>query len=124
MTTVMTWDNKEKTIYRVEYNEGWTWDDYVTVTKASHEEIAAIGHTIDLIVCFNARMPPGNAMPHITYSGRSQPDNVYRTVFINKTGRQLTSVLDMINRSYGWVGPDIFETLEEARAFLSNPLED
>jgi hypothetical protein len=122
MSSFYGWDNPEKTIYRVEFNERWTWGDFSTTIGQAYAAIERAAeeqnHRVDIIFCFNSKLPPGNALPHVRRMGGSQPPNIYRTVIVSKTDQFLQLIIRTIDRTMGWEGPAMVRTLEEARALL------
>ena len=53
------------------------------------------------------------------------PPNIRHTVIVNATGSFLESVVTLVDRVQGWVGPKIVPTMEEARDYLAaKVLED
>src|SRR5215217_5220320 len=81
MTITQEWDNPEKTVYRIEFNERWTWADFDAAIDESNRMMAAQAPAkVDLILCIDAVLPPGNAMPHLRHAGGTQPPNTHRSV--------------------------------------------
>jgi hypothetical protein len=113
------WDNEAKTIYRLDLDDSWQWDDFNAVLKQAYDVVAAKKSKVDFIMCINSNLPPGNAFIYLRNAGGSQPANVYRTVIVNKAGILLERLVGTIDRAKGWDGPEMVKTLDEARAFLN-----
>src|SRR5215813_12385836 len=122
MSSFYGWDNPEKTVYRVEFNDLWTWGEFSTTVGQAYAAIERaaneLNHRIDIIFCFNSKLPPGNSLPHIRRMGGSQPPNIYRTVIVSRTDQFLSLIIRAIDRTMGWEGPTIVRTLEAARTLL------
>jgi hypothetical protein len=66
MPITQGWDNPEKTIYRIDINEQWTWDDFDRAIDEGNRMMATQAPTkVDLILCINTLLPPGNAITHL-----------------------------------------------------------
>jgi hypothetical protein len=120
MPITQEWDNPEKTVYRVHVNQPWTWEDFDAAIDTSNRAMAAQAPAkVDLILCINSPLPPGNAMPHMRHAGGNQPPNTYRTVIVNES-MLLERIVQTVDKAKRWDGPAIVKTLAEARDLLSN----
>jgi|GEM_PF-1958860 len=116
------WDNDEKTCYRIEFLEGWAWQDFSDIHIKSYAMLGQIDRRIDLIVVFLGRVPKDSSMGHLS-AGGDQPPNMRHTVFVNSTDlatklfvkTMIGTVVDM----HEWVGPHFVDSLEDARAYLA-----
>jgi hypothetical protein len=76
MPITQEWDNPDKTIYRLEINGQFTWAEFDAAIEQSNHTMASRAPTrVDIIMCVNAPLPPGNAMPHMRYAGGNQAKN-------------------------------------------------
>ena len=112
------WDNEEKSTFRMELGSGWTWEYYIEAIDEAHATIAAEDHDVNLIMWFQTRLPPGNAMEALKHSGGTQPPNLRHTVMVNTSTRFLDILITNTDRKNKWVGPKIVTTLEDARNYL------
>jgi len=122
MPITQEWDNPEKTIYRIDITAPWTWDEFDAVIDQSNRMMAAQAPArVDLILCVNGPLPPGNAMPHMRHAGGSQPPNTHRSVIVNDAGLFVELVIRSVDRTKRWDGPALVKTLAEARELLKSP---
>jgi hypothetical protein len=120
MTITQGWDNPEKTIYRIDINDVWTWNDFNAAIDESNRVMAAQApNKVDLIMCVNTPLPSGNAISHLRRSGGSQPANTHRTVIVNETGLLFEMLIRSVDKVKGWQGPAMVKTMAEARTLLS-----
>lgn len=121
------WDNEEKTCYRIEFLEGWSWLDFSTVHTIAYGMLGKIERDIDLIVAFSGRVPQTSSIGHLS-AGGEQPANMRHTVFVNSTDFTTMSYVKSLNATVDelqeWVGPHFVDTLEEAREYLAGLLEE
>lgn len=121
-TTQALWDNEEKTCYRIEFLEGWSWQDFSTVHTIAYGMLGKIERDIDLIVVFSGRVPQTSLIGHLSVGG-DQPTNMRYTVFVNSTDFTTMLFIKSINATVDelqeWVGPHFVDTLEEARDYLA-----
>ena len=115
---INVWDNPEKTCFRMELGSGWTWQEYIAYIDDAHATIATQDNNVNLIMWFQASIPPGNAMEALKHSGGTQPPNLRHTVMVNSSTRFLDILIKNTDRKNGWTGPKIVQTLEEARTYL------
>lgn len=118
-TIVSVWDNEEKTCFRMELGSGWSWEQYIEAVDEAHAIIAEQDHDVNLIMWFQSRLPPGNAMDALKHSGGTQPPNLRHTVMVNESTRFLDILITNTDRKHGWAGPKIVTTVEDARDYLS-----
>ncbi len=117
------WDNPEKTIYRIDFDGAWTWQDLITTMDAVNAAINAAqlpaDKRVDSLLCFNSPLPPGDALRHLRGAGEKQHPKIYRTVFVNPS-EFLVRMVGAIDRSKRWEGPAMVKTVDEARALLAS----
>lgn len=122
-TTRTLWDNEEKTCYRIELLEGWSWLDFSSVHTVSYTMLGKIEHDIDLIVVFSGKVPTGSSLGHLS-AGGNQPPNMRHTVMVNATDMTtkifVKSMIGTTVKLNEWVGPHFVDTLEEARDYLAS----
>jgi hypothetical protein len=119
MPTLLEWDNPEKTAFRIELNDKWTWAEFDTAIDESNRSIAAHPAKVDVILCINAALPPGNALTHLRRAG-NQPPNAHRTVMVQGASLFLESLVRTVDKAKKWEGPAFVKTLEEARELLKD----
>jgi hypothetical protein len=119
MSITQDWDNPEKTIYRIDMNAPWTWDEFDAAIDQSNRMMAAQAPAkVDLILSINGALPPGNTMPHLRHAGGSQPPNTHRSVIVNEAGLFLELIVRTVDRAKRWDGPALVKTLAEAHDLL------
>ncbi|MGB7340934.1 MAG: hypothetical protein WBC91_18700 [Phototrophicaceae bacterium] len=122
LTTQGLWDNEEHTCYRIEFYEGWSWEDFGTIHKEKYAMLGKLEQHIDLIVLFLGRVPRGSSMGHLS-AGGDQPPNIRHTVMVNATDLTtkifVKSMIGSIVQLHNWVGPHFVDSLEEARLYLA-----
>jgi hypothetical protein len=120
MPITQGWDNPEKTIYRIDINDQWTWTDFDAAIDESNRMMAAQAPAkVDLIMCVNTSVPPGNAIAHLRRSGGTQPPNTHRTVIVNEAGLLFELLIRSVDKTKRWEGPAMVKTVAEARTLLS-----
>lgn len=50
MGIVTTWDNRDKTTVRMEFESEWTWQDLESAIQATDTYISSVPHQVDVIV--------------------------------------------------------------------------
>ena len=50
MGIVTTWDNRDKTTVRMEFESEWTWQDLESAIEATDSYISSVTHQVDVIV--------------------------------------------------------------------------
>ena len=58
MSITNTWDDEAKTIIRIDYNEGWTWDDFEAAQIEVGEMLGSVEHEVDSVVMLNTGSTP------------------------------------------------------------------
>lgn len=117
MPTKAYWDNQDRTIYCVELNADWTWEEFDQIIDDIYGMLDRYGKDVDFILCFNSDLPLGNAVVHLEKGG-TQPPNIKRTVFVNHAGPLLNQFVRRADRQNGWDGPEFAPTIEDARKML------
>jgi len=113
------WDNSDESRFVIALGTGWTWQDYVAIIDEIHAIIAKKNHDVNLIMDWQASLPPGkDAMSALKHSGGTQPPNLRHTVMVNKSTRFLDILVKNTDRKEGWVGPKIVQNLDDAREYL------
>ena len=117
------WDDEERTLYRVEVHDEWTWDDFDRAIRAAYDMLEALKRDVDFLIGFYTSLPPGSALPHLTAAG-VQPENIRHTVILNATGLGTTlfisSLVEAVDNVREWQGPKFVSSLEEAREYLKS----
>jgi hypothetical protein len=118
------WDNESQSIYRVEFFDNWTWEEFSLANSEVYKLLARSEKRVDFIVWFKGVIPKGNAFPHLRRAGGSQPPTIYRTVMIIETGGLIEQLTSIVDKTQKWEGPAFAKTLEEARALLAGTEEE
>ena len=127
----VTWYDDDKTILHWQYEEKWTWDEFVDANVAARRMIISVPHTVDSIVELGSKLLPEGAFSRGKQQADLTPENHGITVVVtqNSAVRIILSVLQTIT-SIGKKGPayaavstleDAFELIEKLR-MPKNPL--
>lgn len=85
MSITVAWDNEEKTICRVKFDEPLTWAEYDEAIDKLWNAIKSVDHSVDVI----ATMTPGTSLPkgmplsHLQRAAQTQPPNVDLVVMVD-----------------------------------------
>lgn len=102
MPVFVQWDNPEKTIIYIRY-EQWTWDDYYDALRESASMAATANHSVDIIAHLSDNtIPKGGTLTHAAASIK-QGDEHVRLIVLVTSNRFVQSLVDMSSR----VLPDI-----------------
>jgi len=121
-STRALWDNEEKSCYRIEFLDNWSWQDFSQIHIESYAMLGKVDRRIDLIVVFLGHVPNGSSMGHLS-AGGVQPDNIRHTVMVNATDLTtqlfVKSMIGTVVKLHEWVGPHFVDSIEEARDYLA-----
>ncbi len=119
------WDDAAQTIYRVNLDAlDWTWAEFTEVIRNSYDLIQSTERTVHLILWFKgSRLPTGNVLAHMRVAGSTQPKNLRHTVLINESGSFLERIIETVDRTRGWEGPAILDSLAAARDYLAEKVQ-
>ncbi len=113
------WDNPEQTIYVIQCDGRWTWDDFTQAVLETFSIIGSVEHSVDFVLWFCSQLPPGNAFANLKVAGHNQPQNLYRSVMVSPLPRFLQTIVGTVDKIEKWDGPDFFMDVEEARTWLT-----
>ena len=118
------WLNPERTMLLVHLpNTPFTWKDQNQAVLEVSAEIAAVDHTVHLIVnAKGATMPPGNPLPHLRFVVQTLPENTGKVITFGM-GRFERTILNAFFRVASKLGLQdsyLVETLDEAHALIAN----
>lgn len=120
------WHDPEKTIIRLDYTPPIaSWEEYQEAVAYSYDLARSVAHSVRLL--HNPQdtpMPTGNPLEQILIAARKTPANVdaIAMVITNRIARRITKVALLIFNSL--TDYEIFATLDEALAYLSEPVTD
>ncbi len=112
------WDNSQQTTYCMCCEADWSWADFRANLKAVFTEVACAPHCVDFILWFNSYLPKGNTISSYRRAGSDQPGNIYRTVIVACDFPFVNKLTRFINHIEGWDGPELFDSIDEARDWL------
>lgn len=117
----VAWHNDEKTILHLQYEDKWTWDEFVDANEVARRMILSVLHTVDVIVELGPKLLPEGAFSRGKQQADLAPENQGITVVItqNSAVRIILSVLQTITK-IGRKGPAYaaVPTLEDAFALI------
>jgi hypothetical protein len=123
MPIFVTWDNEEKTLIRLDYDEPvLSWAEYDSAVDQSYQLARDVTHPVAII--HNAgkvNMPKSSAFPHLQRAIRLQPENVQRIISVvnNLFARALLPIIIKHSMNH----PISFaKSLDEARALVDKDL--
>ncbi len=102
MPVFVQWDNPERTIIFIRY-EQWTWDDFYDALRESASMAATANHSVDIIADLaDGVVPKGGTLSHAAASLKQSDEHV-RLIVLVTSNRFVQSLLDMSSR----ILPDI-----------------
>jgi hypothetical protein len=112
------WDDDEKTILRVTYHLGWSWDDLEGNLTIEEEMLNSVDHKVDVIADFRGtRLPPGaiSRLPKIAQSPPYTHPNSGAVVMVGSPAF-MREVVGVYKRVYGQAAKlRMVHDLDEAR---------
>jgi hypothetical protein len=119
---ITEWDNDGKTIMRVTYQPGWTWDDLDGNLLLEEEMLNSVDHKVDVIADFRGtQLPPGaiSRLPKIAQSPPYTHPNSGAMVMVGSPAF-MKEVVGVYKRVYGQAAKlTMVHDLDEARALIA-----
>jgi hypothetical protein len=116
------WDDDEKTILRVTYHFGWSWDDLEGNLTIEEELLDSVDHKVDVIADFRGtQLPPGaiSRLPKIAQSPPYTHPNSGAMVMVGSPAF-MKEVVGVYKRVYGQAAKlTMVSDLDEARALIA-----
>jgi hypothetical protein len=116
------WDDDEKTILRVTYHLGWSWDDLEGNLTIEEELLDSVDHKVDVIADFRGtQLPPGaiSRLPKIAQSPPYTHPNSGAMVMVGSPAF-MKEVVGVYKRVYGQAAKlTMVSDLDEARALIA-----
>ena len=112
-------DETDPDLYVIEFSGRMTWDEWYEGFAEVYALIRDAEHRVDLLVIFATMFPSGNPMPHLKYSGASQPTQVRHTLMISQVSNVVRVMVDTVVKSMHWDGPTWVKDVEDARKKLT-----
>jgi len=127
MAITWVWDNEEKTIIRYIFQGAWGWEDFYQILAEVHTTMDNVEHPVNLIIDVRkSGILPTNALSNISRL-RNAPasPNTGRAVLIGGN-MFIQRLYVMLHKLYPEMVKQfsLAQTLEEAQAILSQPLEN
>ena len=124
---ITEWDDDSKTIMRVTYQSGWTWDDLDDNMLVEQQMLNSVDHKVDVIADFRGtRLPPGaiSRLPKIAQSPPYTHPNSGAMVMVGSPAF-MREVVGVYKRVYGQAAKlTMVHDLDEARALIAQKRED
>jgi hypothetical protein len=121
------WDNDEKTIMRVTYHAGWSWDDLEANLIIEAQMLDSVDHKVDVIADFRGtQLPPGaiSRLPKIAQSPPYTHPNSGAMVMVGSPAF-MKEVVGVYKRVYGQAAKlTMVHDLDEARAIIVQKREE
>lgn len=121
MTT--EWDNDDKTVLRVTYHPGWSWNDLEENMTVEQDMLDSVPHRVDVIIDVRGtRLPPGaiRRLPKIAQSPPYTHPNSGAVLMVGSPVF-LKEVIGVYKRVYGQAAKlTMVQTLDEARAWITH----
>ena len=124
---ITEWDDDSKTIMRVTYQSGWTWDDLDGNMLVEQQMLNSVDYKVDVIADFRGtRLPPGaiSRLPRIAQSPPYTHPNSGAMVMVGSPAF-MEEVVGVYKRVYGQAAKlTMVHDLDEARALIAQKHED
>lgn len=121
------WDNDEKTIMRVTYHAGWSWDDLEANLPVEAQMLDSVDHRVDVIADFRGtQLPPGaiSRLPKIAQSPPYTHPNSGAMVMVGSPAF-MKEVVAVYKRVYGQAAKlTMVHDLDEARVIIVQKREE
>jgi hypothetical protein len=121
------WDNDEKTIMRMTYHPGWSWDDLEGNLIVEEEMLNSVNYKVDVIADFRGtQLPPGaiSRLPKIAQSPPYTHPNSGAMVMVGSPAF-MNEVVGVYKRVYGQAAKLVMvHDLDEARALIAQKREE
>jgi hypothetical protein len=120
----VSWYNQEQTILLARAVQKWTWEDYYASRETMAEMIAAVNHSVDIIVDGGKFALPPNALTNFRRSSWKHEPRVGSVVLIAPHGflramyQMYTTLVRKSERRFWMVS-----SLQEALQHLEQPLK-
>jgi hypothetical protein len=122
MAVTHGWDNPEKTIYRVNLDNRWTWKEFSVGTTLAYQVISSahprLGAQVDLIICVNSRLPFGDPQVYLRRALDIRPLNLHRMLIVNDSGLFLELMIHNLVKAERDEAILVVNTLDQARTIL------
>jgi hypothetical protein len=121
------WDNDDKTIMRVTYHAGWSWDDLEANLIIEAQMLDSVDHKVDVIADFRGtQLPPGaiSRLPKIAQSPPYTHPNSGAMVMVGSPAF-MKEVVGVYKRVYGQAAKlTMVHDLDEARVIILQKREE
>jgi hypothetical protein len=119
---ITEWDDDAKTIMRVTYQPGWTWNDLEGNLPLEEQMLDSVSHRVDVIADFrDTRLPPG-AISHLPKIAQSPPyvhPNSGDVIMVGSPAF-MKEVVGIYKRVYGQAAKlTMVEDLDQARKWIA-----
>jgi hypothetical protein len=124
MAIHVMWDNEDQTIFRYQFEERWTWDEFFDARDQALAMIDTVSHKVGVIMDAppNIKLPP-NLLTHSLSSLRHIHPNTVILVFIAGQSFLSMMVSMMAKMSHMTAGNLVVAAnLHEARAIIAKRL--
>ncbi len=123
MPLITEWDNDQKTILRVTYQPGWTWDEMEDNLPLEREFLDGVDHPVDVIADFRGTSLPPGAIARLPKIASSPPYTHPNSGIVIMVGSPafMEEVVGIYRRVFGQAGAKLtmVHDLDEARAKIN-----
>lgn len=120
------WEDDDRTILRIDYDKGWTVQDYEIVTRETIDIIEDLSHSVYTINNFGSNIiPPAGFYKVLHRLQPLVPDNIEMVISVAH-GPMLELLVRLITRLVPSIKPmaHIVFSLDEARAEITKHKQD
>jgi hypothetical protein len=121
------WDNDEKTVLRVTYHPGWSWDDVENNMVVEEEMLNSVDHRVDVITDYQGSQLPPGAISRLPKIAQSPPYTHPNSGVIAMVGSPafMKEVIGVYKHVYGQAAKlTMVNDLDEARALIAQKREE
>lgn len=123
MPLITEWDNDQKTIMRVTYQPGWTWNEMEANLSIEKGYLDSVDHPVDVIADFRGTTLPPGAIARLPKIASSPPYTHRNSGIVIMVGSPafMEEVVSIYRRVFGQAGAKLtmVHDLDEARAKIT-----
>ena len=122
MGIVVTWDDIDRYIIRMDFRGKWTWGEFQTARQQVRTLMESVDYPVYFIVDFSGGFPPPPDTLRIVYrSMLDRPRNASTTVIVSQSSF-VETLYDIFGKAFPTLGERLrlARSIEEARVILAN----
>jgi hypothetical protein len=122
MNITVSWDNKQKTVIRYDFEGRWTWEEFYSASSQAFAMTCTVKHRVDTISNFkHGSVLPPNALIQFRQVMLNAPKNRGINVIVahNSFVATLVKIFSNLNKRLG-ERLAVVDSLDEARMLLAD----